>query len=58
MLPGRVYIMKLSDNPGLPKGYRAMQEANYPSGADRIRMIEGEWAAQQGLVLRPTVRTL
>ena len=49
-IAGKVFRFKLSDNPGLPQGYRAMQEANYPAGADRIRYIEGEWAAQEGLV--------
>ena len=49
-VPGRVFVFKLSDNPGLSDGYRAMQEANYPDPTDRMRLIEGEWCAASGQV--------
>ena len=49
-MTGRIFVFKLTDNPALPPGYREMQEFNYPSGADRTRMIEGEWAANPSQV--------
>ena len=49
-ISGEVFVFKLSDNPSLSPEYRIMQEFNYPSGAERTRMIDGEWAANEGLV--------
>ena len=39
---GHVWVFTDTDNPSLPEGYRAMQEWNYPSLAERTRMIEGQ----------------
>ena len=47
---GHIWVFTASDNPSLPVGYRQMQEWNYPSQAERTRMIEGMWAAMEGLV--------
>ena len=47
---GHYWIFVDTDNPSLPEGYREMQEWNYPSAADRMRMIEGQWAAMEGIV--------
>ena len=49
-MEGNVWVFKPSDNPSLPHGYIEMQEWNYPSRADRVRMLEGEWSAMEGLV--------